>query len=180
MGVLGFVSQAAFYGLVGGIAALAYANRRSLPLGWHVRIFSRYYYWRIKAMPFTSPGAKVTSSTPPILLDSIPLGKDIFAYEHVLDLKASYDDCDFFGHMSNSSYPKAMDFGRIAMSSSAFLQLSIDGGWIPLGATSFTFLKEIPIGMRYQLRMHLEAWDEKWLCESEQKRYLAAAGIPIR
>lgn len=174
--IIDLLSQLAFYGSLAGLSALAFVNRRSLPLGWHIRLFSLYYYYRIKAIPFFLPKSHTTNSQPPLRLDQIPLGQDIFKYEHVLHLKASYDDCDFWGHMSNSSYPKAMDFGRMAMSSRAYMQLAIDGAWIALRGTQFTFLKEIPIGKRYQLRLRLETWDDKWLCESSSPCFLKKCG----
>ena len=38
-----------------------------------------------------------------------------------------------------------------------------DNVFLALGATQFTFLREIPIGAAYMTRTAVEAWDQKWI-----------------
>lgn len=79
--------------------------------------------------------------------------------------RATIDECDFMGHLSNSSYPKNLDFARMQYSSDRLADFMLDGGWVPLGSTSFVFHNEIPILSKYKITSRIETWDDKWLCE---------------
>lgn len=90
---------------------------------------------------------------------------DPFKDEFVSNHRATIDECDFLGHLSNSSYPKNLDIARMKYSTGRLADFMLDGGWVPLGSTSFVFHNEIPILSKYTITSRIETWDEKWLCE---------------
>ncbi|EPQ28326.1 uncharacterized protein PFL1_04153 [Pseudozyma flocculosa PF-1] len=152
------------------IVALVVANWRSLPLVWHYRVFYPAVAARAKArasihplLPFIpSSSHPTTASEPKLRLDKLPLGRDLFDDFSTHTLVASLDDCDFNGHLSNSCYAKALDYTRMTWISQRFLKMHFDGAWMALGGSAFAFHKEIPALARYQIRMGVEAWDDKW------------------
>ncbi|EJU04947.1 hypothetical protein DACRYDRAFT_104841 [Dacryopinax primogenitus] len=78
---------------------------------------------------------------------------------------ATPDDCDMFGHMSNSSYAKTLDIMRMQFGADFFLTwFSSYKGTCPMGAADYSFIKEIPIMGRYEIRSTIGGWDHKWLC----------------
>ncbi|KAJ4482576.1 hypothetical protein J3R30DRAFT_2191625 [Lentinula aciculospora] len=70
--------------------------------------------------------------------------------------------CDFNMHMSNSSYPKILDFARTKASLELFPQFLRVGGHVALSSTHFHFINELPLFSKYQIRLSIGAWDEKW------------------
>ncbi|KAJ6596255.1 hypothetical protein DFH09DRAFT_1357389 [Mycena vulgaris] len=66
-------------------------------------------------------------------------------------------------HMSNSSFAKALDVARFRLALETFPSLLRCGGWIPLAATHYHFIREIPILSRYEVRASIGAWDDKWI-----------------
>lgn len=142
--------------------------RRSLPLAWTIRLF--WIQYRNQSQAKASRAAcrqnKVTASEPHLLSSRLPVaGKDIFDEVYESHHVASIDECDFNGHLSNSSYPKNFDFARFDFATNRFIRGGMDGGWTALGGTSFRFLKEIPIGRKYMIRCRVHTWDDKWACE---------------
>lgn len=148
-------------------ATFLWVWRRSLPLAWTIRIFWIQYRNQRQALP--SRGAqkdKVTTSEPHLLLSRLPSpGKDIFDEVYESHHVASIDECDFNGHLSNSSYPKNFDYARVDFATNRFIKGGMDGGWVALGGTSFRFLKEIPMGKKYTVRCRIHTWDNKWACK---------------
>lgn len=41
-----------------------------------------------------------------------------------------------------------------------------EGCWIALGATHARFIREIPSGKNYEVRVYTGGWDEKWVRSS--------------
>ncbi|KAG6826495.1 hypothetical protein H0H93_016453, partial [Arthromyces matolae] len=79
-----------------------------------------------------------------------------------IDGNLGLDDCDFNGHLSNSSYPKAVDAARFKAGLTMCPRFFAAGGWMPLAATHFKFIREIPMLTPYEVRMSIGGWDHKW------------------
>lgn len=154
------------------IVVLLLANIKSFPLVWHVRVFAPAIWARAIARPSIHPlipfirsnkHPTTTPGVPPKLrLDSLPLGRDIFLDKTVMSLRASFDDCDFNGHLSNSAYAKNLDYARMQHLSGRFLRMHFDGGRMALGGSAFTYHAEIPALAKYEIEMGVGAWDDKW------------------
>jgi len=76
---------------------------------------------------------------------------------------ASPADCDWNMHLSNSSYPKTLDSARMKGALEFCGPFLKQGGNIALGGTHFNFIQEIPLNSRYEIRIRLACWDEKWM-----------------
>ncbi|CAO1636017.1 unnamed protein product [Parajaminaea phylloscopi] len=151
--------------IAAGTVGFLWTWRHSLPLSWTVRLFfvqlrNRY----VAGAPADGSKGKVTRSEPHLLLSRLPEpGTDIFDDVFTSSpFTATIDECDFNFHLSNSSYPRAFDQARVECGSRQFLRGQLDGSWIALGGTSFRFLKEIPMGSTYWIRISVVTWDEKW------------------
>ncbi|KAF8978966.1 hypothetical protein BDQ17DRAFT_1382264 [Cyathus striatus] len=97
-------------------------------------------------------------------VDSVsPLGRN--PLDMVVNYKstAGLDDCDFYGHMSNSSYAKTLDAVRFKAAIIMFPRIFAPGGWIALGETHYHFIREIPILSPYEVRLSIASWDHKWI-----------------
>lgn len=153
------------------LALFLYTWRNSLPLSWTLRIIyinlRARYLASAPSSSSSSPPSKVTLSSPHLLLSRLPPpGTDIFAETFTsTTYTATIDECDFNGHLSNSSYAKRLDFARSEFAAQRFLRGAMDGAWVALGGTSFRYHKEIPMGGEYRVRMRIVGWDEKWACE---------------
>ncbi|KAJ3724200.1 hypothetical protein DFJ43DRAFT_635279 [Lentinula guzmanii] len=96
-------------------------------------------------------------------LESVtPVGAHPFEWEGSYATWVGFDDSDFNMHMSNSSYPKVLDFARTKASLELFPQFLRVGGHVALSSTHFQFIQEIPLFSRYQILTSIGAWDEKW------------------
>lgn len=154
---------------------LIVANIKAFPLLWHARVFAAAIIARSVARPSIHPllpwirsSKNATTSpgiTPRLRLDKLPLGKDIFGDRSVTKFRALPDDCDWNGHMSNSSYSKNLDFVRIDFLATRFLRFHFDGGHFALGGTSIIWHAEVPFMAKYEIEMNIVAWDDKWLCK---------------
>ena len=154
------------------VALFVITNYRSTPLAWHWRVLGAAVKARALARPSIHPALPfirsnkhaTTSGTHPVLrLDRLPLGRDIFEDTSSYSFTATLDDSDWNGHLSNSSYPKNLDVGRMAHGAERFLKMHFDGGWMALGGSSYIYHKEIPMLAKYETRISIEAWDDKWL-----------------
>lgn len=149
------------------LALMAVANYRSTPLLWHARIFypalKAAYTARAWLRP-ASPALGTSAAIRPQLKTShLPIGRDIFNDTSTYHFTATLDECDWNGHLSNSSYSRSLDFTRMSHNSPRFLKMYYDGGWVALGGSAFNFHREVPMLARYEVRMSVEAWDDKWL-----------------
>jgi len=97
-------------------------------------------------------------------LDSVsPIGVDPFKLTVLYTSWAGFDECDLNLHLSNSSYAKILDCARLRAALAMFPLFLRAGGWIPLAATHFHFIREIPMFSRFEVRVSIGAWDHKWL-----------------
>ncbi|OJA19425.1 hypothetical protein AZE42_02279 [Rhizopogon vesiculosus] len=143
-------------------------NFRSLPFAWHIRVFLpvlrlrlQYYLLRFRIM------LKPKEIKAKILTDwgeaLCPIGANPFELVTVQHGWATVDDSDYNGHLSNSSYAKALDAARLKLVLKAFPAFARSGGWMALGSTHYHFIQEIPFHARYQIRLSIGAWDHKWM-----------------
>jgi hypothetical protein len=161
------------------LVSLLLANIKSFPLVWHIKVFSNaiatrersrssvhplLFWMRSNNVITTTPGV-----SPRLRLDSIPIGKDIFADRDIVTSRNTFDDCDYNMHMSNSSYAKVLDYSRIAFLSKRFMRAHFDGSHFALGGSTYAFQKEIPFMAKYEVETFIGAWDEKWICEQSIK-----------
>ncbi|KAJ8509241.1 hypothetical protein ONZ45_g8576 [Pleurotus djamor] len=75
----------------------------------------------------------------------------------------SIDDSDFNLHLSNSSYAKAVDAARFHAAIPWFSLFYKLGGWSALAATHYHFIREIPMLSKYEIRVRIGSWDDKWM-----------------
>ncbi|KZP00550.1 hypothetical protein CALVIDRAFT_595341 [Calocera viscosa TUFC12733] len=132
-------------------------NARSLPLMWHIRIlFKANWMWYLRR--------RLSGNTRKFMEFCSPIGKSPFEVIHVMQGLATLDDCDMFGHLSNSSYAKTLDIVRLQVGAQFFPSwYSIHRGVTPLGGADYSFIKEIPILGRYEMRTAIGGWDHKWM-----------------
>lgn len=162
--------------------ALLLVNINSFPFFWHIRVFYNAVASREQARPSVHPllfwirsNKVITTSpgvSPRLRLDSIPIGRDIFADKDISQCRAMPDDCDYNVHMSNSAYAKNLDYNRIGFLAKRFMRAHFDGSHFALGGATYTYHAEVPMMAKYEIEMGIGAWDDKWLCE------LCPAGMP--
>ncbi|KAG6833961.1 hypothetical protein H0H87_007972 [Tephrocybe sp. NHM501043] len=61
------------------------------------------------------------------------------------------------------SFQKTMDSARFKAALALFPMFFRAGGWIPLAATHYNFIREIPMLAPYEVRMTVGGWDQKWI-----------------
>ncbi|KZT67849.1 hypothetical protein DAEQUDRAFT_672424 [Daedalea quercina L-15889] len=143
-------------------------NARSWPLIWHMKAFKPIlllrlrWYWLQLCLLFKPKHVKWSARTR-WLVEHCPVGLDPLSYVHTWRSWASPDDCDFNLHLSNSCYAKNLDCVRVDAALTCFPTLFRTGGWLALGATHYSFLREIPMFSPYEVRMQIAAWDSKWI-----------------
>ncbi|KAJ7692573.1 hypothetical protein B0H17DRAFT_933988 [Mycena rosella] len=145
-------------------------NARSFPLGWHCRVLYPVAEFLV-ALQFTklrllfsfSNRAGKKAALEAWYETRMPVGfhplREVWTYKSW----ASPDDCDFLLHLNNSSYGKAMDCARFRMAIETFPNFLRCGGWAPLAATHYHFIREIPMFAPYEVRASVGAWDDKWI-----------------
>ncbi|KAJ3850025.1 hypothetical protein EV368DRAFT_46135 [Lentinula lateritia] len=158
-----------FLGQVGKwlLGLLFLLNIRAFPTVWHFRIFrpliyiwSSHFFFKIRAI-FMSKSARENAFER--WIDSLtPVGASPFQ-STLFRSWASIDESDYNFHLSNSSYAKALDAARFKLACHLLPKFIIAGGVIPLAGTHFHFVREIPILAKYEVRVTLGAWDEKWI-----------------
>ncbi|EKM52920.1 uncharacterized protein PHACADRAFT_261613 [Phanerochaete carnosa HHB-10118-sp] len=144
-------------------------NIRSWPLVWHYNVLIRPVYelrfrwWAVWWRNVFASKKRMLQVMDKFLKDLCPVGEDPLSYTVTVKQWAGPDDCDFNWHLSNSSYPKQLDAARFRAALKICPTFFRAGGWMPLGATHFKFISEIPILAHYEMRMSMAAWDNKWL-----------------
>ncbi|KAJ3763247.1 hypothetical protein EV360DRAFT_78581 [Lentinula raphanica] len=167
------------------LAIILLLNIRAFPTVWHFRIFRPLIYiWtshlvlKVKSI-FLSKSAKEEAFER--WIDALtPIGATPFQ-STVFRSWASIDESDYNFHLSNSSYAKALDAARFKLACQLLPKFLIAGGVIPLAGTHFQFVREIPILAKYEVRVTLEAWDEKWIyivCRFVSKRQVKNKDSP--
>ncbi|EPQ57428.1 hypothetical protein GLOTRDRAFT_58778 [Gloeophyllum trabeum ATCC 11539] len=149
---------------------LILVNIRAFPLSWHFRVFRpvfalrlRYLWMRVKLRLSLKP-SKVRKLEMDNWYGSLaPVGADPFDMTITYNAWAGPEDCDFNLHLSNSCYPKILDSARFKAALAMFPSLFPCGGWIALAGTHHSFIREIPMFAKYELRMNVGSWDNKWV-----------------
>ncbi len=115
---------------------LVITNIRSTPFAWHIRVlypaFKAVYLARISLFRKTAIASSALTHPaihPQLKLSHIPLGRDIFTDFSDHHFRATLDECDWNGHLSNSSYSRSLDYSRMAHNSPRVLKVYYDGGW---------------------------------------------------
>ncbi|KAJ7692548.1 hypothetical protein B0H17DRAFT_982075, partial [Mycena rosella] len=145
-------------------------NARSFPLGWHYRVLYPVAEFLVALqlaklrLLFSFSGRVEKKAALEAWYEArMPVGfhplREVWTYKSW----ASPDDCDFLLHLSNSSYGKAMDCARFRMAIETFPNFLRCGGWAPLAATHYHFIREIPMFAPYEVRASVGAWDDKWI-----------------
>lgn len=97
-------------------------------------------------------------------LDSLcPIGRSPFELKETYQTWASPDESDYNIHLSNSSYAKVLDMLRLKFALANMSAIFRDECWIALGASHLKFIREIPLGAKYEIRMYVGSWDSKWV-----------------
>ncbi|KAJ3798152.1 hypothetical protein GGU11DRAFT_820983 [Lentinula aff. detonsa] len=152
------------------ICAIILANIRGAPATWHWRVFWPIVKYNLQFLAFRVPNFFAT------LLDrrkrarriaeyidrTSPVGVHPFDFKVIYRSRVSVDESDFNMHMSNSSYPKILDFTRTKMATHLFPHFLRAGGVVPIASTHFHFVREIPMLAKFEVRAGIGAWDEKW------------------
>ncbi|KAH0826097.1 hypothetical protein J3R83DRAFT_5843 [Lanmaoa asiatica] len=145
-------------------------NLGSLPFVWHIRVLwpvimarLRYFMLHFKLV-FTSKKER-TRALIAWAENLSPVGVNPFQFNTVYKRWTSFDDLDMFGmHLSNSSYAKARLFpSRGKALVECFPAWLRSGGQVALGATHYHFIREIPPLTRYEVRLTVGSWGQKWL-----------------
>ncbi|KAF5392948.1 hypothetical protein D9757_001354 [Collybiopsis confluens] len=150
--------------------AVVLANVRALPGGWHWRVFwpiTKYNIlfssFRLRNLLGTLLDRKARARGVAGYVDrTSPVGIHPFDFKVIYRSRVSVDESDFNMHMSNSSYPKILDFTRTKMATHLFPHFLRAGGHVPIASTHFHFVREIPMFAKYEVRAGIGAWDEKW------------------
>lgn len=150
------------------LLVLLLINFRSLPFAWHIRVFLpvlrlRLQYYLLRLRILFKPKelrAKILSDWGEGLC---PIGANPFELVTIQHGCTTVDDADYNGHLSNSSYAKALDAARLKLVLKALPAFARSGGWMALGSTHFHFIREIPFLRSYEIRLSIGAWDHKWM-----------------
>ncbi|CAE6449335.1 hypothetical protein ACGC1H_000200 [Rhizoctonia solani] len=140
-------------------------NARSWPGVWHVRVFASVIRIRLHALLYKrGNGRKWWTTISPVGRSVFPTpdGSDKGA-SSILKSWASLDDCDWNGHLSNSCYAKNLDPARMQACIDWFPAFFGDNGWVALGGAHYHYIREIPINTRYEIRMSIGGWEDKWI-----------------
>ncbi|KAJ4479345.1 hypothetical protein J3R30DRAFT_3702596 [Lentinula aciculospora] len=150
--------------------AIILANVRGAPATWHWRVFWPIIKYNLQFLAFRVPNffATVANRTErdrriaEYIDKTSPVGVHPFDFKVIYRSRVSVDESDFNMHMSNSSYPKVLDFTRTKMATHLFPHFLRAGGVVPIASTHFHFVREIPMLAKYEVRAGIGAWDEKW------------------
>ncbi|KAJ7469181.1 hypothetical protein FB451DRAFT_1255982 [Mycena latifolia] len=151
------------------LAALLFLlNVGSWPLVWHFRVFSSvieaHVAFRLTWLRhLLSSKEKRAAALEAWHEARMPIGAHPFRKVWTYASWVSVDDSDFNLHMSYSSYAKALDSSRFRLALATFPNIFRCGGWVPLAATHYHFIREIPMLSRYEVRASIGAWDDKWV-----------------
>ncbi|KAJ6556211.1 hypothetical protein B0H19DRAFT_994471 [Mycena capillaripes] len=143
-------------------------NAGSFPLVWHLRVWSRVFELRFALLWHRATHFYLGKQAKKLALrewyeSRMPVGVHPFRAVWTHERLVGFDDADFNLHMSNSSYAKALDSARFRLALATFPNIFRCGGWVPLAATHFHFIREIPMLSRYEVRTTIGAWDGKWI-----------------
>ncbi|KAF7324608.1 hypothetical protein MKEN_00502100 [Mycena kentingensis (nom. inval.)] len=147
---------------------LALLNIGSWPLVWHLRVFScvmqaRLSFNALKLRHLFSGRATWKLAVQNWHESRMPIGVHPLRKVWTYKWSVGIHDSDFLLHMSNSSYAATLDRSRMHLALATFPTLLRAGGFAPLAAMHYSFIREIPMFARYEIRASVGAWDQKWL-----------------
>ncbi|KAJ3483365.1 hypothetical protein NLI96_g6374 [Meripilus lineatus] len=137
------------------LSTLVLINARSFPLVWHMRVLRQLVEWNLRKA--LSPNKRL------FMQKTSPVAQDPFKVMVTQKFWAGPDDCDFLGHLSNSSYAKNLDIARMKVCIINLRPFMLEGGWMPLAGADYAFISEIRLFSHYEVRSKVASWDEKWL-----------------
>lgn len=147
------------FALKWGFVILIGLNWRALPLVWHARVFWTCATWLLGRLPVQLLPARSRE----YLYQRMPIGQNPFTYTYTFQTSVGFSDADYNLHLSNSAYGKNFDYARMRAFVHWFPSLILNGSRLGLGASHYHFIKEIPIGHQYEIRVNIVAWEEKWI-----------------
>ncbi|KAJ7167211.1 hypothetical protein C8R43DRAFT_984511, partial [Mycena crocata] len=165
---LGVVASAVLWAFKWAIVAVALLNCRSWPFVWNVRVFlpvAKYFvaswFFNLNLLFHSRKRREVMKRERNARQSR--LGKNPLEATTSYKSWASFDDCDYNLHMSNSAYPKILDMVRMKAALKHFPAYLRTGGFLTLAGTHFDFIREIPILSKYEARVDIASWDDKRL-----------------
>ena len=100
-----------------------------------------------------------------------PIGRSPFELSEGYKTWASPDECDCFIHLSNSSYSKLADMILFKFAMRYLTNVFREGCHFVVVSSHLQFIKEIPLGQKYEMQLHLETWDSKSVCKLSRYYY---------
>ncbi|KAJ7473163.1 hypothetical protein B0H11DRAFT_2037461 [Mycena galericulata] len=148
--------------------ALLLLNAGAWPLLWHFRLFAPlfegYFGLSLVKLRHVFSGTERRREALEAWYEGhMQIGEHPFRKVWTRSLRVRLDQGDFNMHMSNSSYAQVLDAARLRLALSAFPNIFRCGGWVPLSATYYHFIREIPIFSKYEVRASIGSFDDKWL-----------------
>ncbi|KAJ2918819.1 hypothetical protein MD484_g1588, partial [Candolleomyces efflorescens] len=143
-------------------------NFKSWPLVFHLRLSRPVFRVKLRdwwhALRVQLSPRLVGQQIEDQWLDRVPLvGTSPFDYRDVYRTRATFDECDYNVHLSNSSYSKVLDIARFETVVRLFPLLFRCGAGMALGASHFHFIREIPAFDKFEIRTSIGSWDHKWI-----------------
>lgn len=128
-------------------------NWRSFPFVWHVKLWFTVPLCRFNLIRYGAEDLRVFS------VAQDPFKKIVSKKDNFV----SIDSGDWNLHLSNASYPKALDTARFQWLLEIFGIAMGEGLTIPLASTTFAFFKEIPMLSTYDIDLTIVSYDAKWI-----------------
>ncbi|KAG9030148.1 hypothetical protein FRB95_004286 [Tulasnella sp. JGI-2019a] len=141
------------------VAFLFLLNWRSWPFIWHAKVFKAVFKLRLDKFLH----ARTVPDQRRWLGKISCVGGNPFEIVSTTYHYAGLDDSDYNGHLSNSCYAKACDSARMKAACEIFPAPFGDGSWLALGGSSYSFMREIPYGVNYEIKTTIGGWDSKWM-----------------
>ncbi|KAF7303876.1 hypothetical protein MIND_00617700 [Mycena indigotica] len=142
-------------------------NFGSWPLAWHFRVFhyvipDHLSYRALQIRNIFTRGEKWRLALQDWNERRMAIGVNPFRQVWTYKWSVGIHEGDFLLHMSNSSYGATLDRTRMHLATIVFPTLLRVGGFAPLGAKHYHFIREIPTLSSYEVRATIATWDQKW------------------
>lgn len=135
---------------------LILANSSSFPFLWHLRV------WKYPLTAYYKAYTKGVNAFWRGWRKDVEKRGNIYQNRTKIKRIALFDDCDYNMHLSNSSYPKASDAGKMKWAIDNMAPCFATGLFMALGASHWQYFKEIPIGSTYTIETRLGGYGDKW------------------
>ncbi|WOO82447.1 uncharacterized protein LOC62_04G005936 [Vanrija pseudolonga] len=134
---------------------LILANSSSFPFLWHLRV------WKYPLTAYYKAYTKGVNAFWRGWRKEVDKRGNIYQNRTKIRRIALFDDCDYNMHLSNSSYPKASDAGKMKWAIDNMAPCFATGLFMALGASHWQYFKEIPIGSTYTIETRLGGYGDK-------------------